>query len=209
MSVASKVAGVTAAAILLIACSGTGGPAASTGGGSGRSASGAAPTEGAKPGAGGGQLGGPVPAGGDLCGLLGPGDFAAAGVSGAGGPSENNNPPSAYFCVYRGNSSATGGIELDVFLSDTAADAHDAFPEMFAEYLTTNDPSVTVAGADEAALHLPTFEGSTDPALISVRMGKLTFGIGVGTAFADAAAAGEQLQKLAKLVIERADGLGD
>ncbi len=103
---------------------------------------------------GGGPTGGPVAAGGDLCKLLGPGDFAAAGVSGAGGPSENNSPPS-YFCVYKGKSSATGGIEFDGFVSDTAADAHETFVDLFGEFDSSDDTAVSIAGADEASLSLP------------------------------------------------------
>lgn len=191
--------------MLLTGCSEGGGGASAGAGAAGGTGAGPSAAAG---GGGGGAIGAAVAAGGDLCKLLGPGDFANAGVSGAAGPSENNQPPSAYYCVYRGKSSATGGIELDVFLSDTAADAHGVFPEMFGEYLATNVKTVTIPGADEAQMVLPTFEGSTDPALIGVRKGKLTFGLGMGTAFANAQHAGEQLQQLALLVLQRAAALG-
>ena len=156
---------------------------------------------------GGGPTGAPVAAGGDLCKLLGPGDFAAAGVSGAGGPSENNSPPS-YFCVYKGKSSATGGIEFDGFVSDTAADAHQTFVDLFGEFDPSDDTSVSITGADEASLSLPP-SGSSDPALIGVRKGTLAFGIGVGIPPADAAKTGEALKKLAALVVARASAIGD
>ena len=201
-----RLAVVVAVVVVAVACKGTAAPAASTGSGASQAAAGSSASSGA---AGGGSAGGQVAAGGDLCGLLGAGDFTAAGITGAGGPKENNNPPDAYYCVYRGDSSATGGIEFDAFLSSTSAEAHTGFPDMFAEYVTTNDPAVTVAGADEAALHLPTFEGSKDPAIIEARKGKLTFGIGVGTAFVDAQKAGQQLQQLAALVVQRAGSLGN
>ena len=139
----------------------------------------------------GGAIGSTVVAGDDLCKLLGPGDLTAAGVGGAGGPTENNQPPDAWFCVYRGESSATGGIELDVFLSDSATAAHDVFPDLFGEYLAANVKTVSIAGADEARMLLPTSDGSTDPALIGARKGRLTIGLGVGTAFADAEKTGE------------------
>ena len=111
--------------------------------------------------AGGGAIGSTVVAGDDLCKVLGPGDLTAAGVSGAGGPTENNQPPDAWFCVYRGESSATGGIELDVFLSDSATAAHDVFPDLFGEYLAADVKTVSIAGADEARMLLPTSDGST------------------------------------------------
>lgn len=155
---------------------------------------------------GGGPTGAAVAAGGDLCKLLGAGDFAAAGVSGAGGPSENNSPPS-YFCVYKGKSSATGGIEFDAFTFDTVSDAHGSFVDLFGEFDPSDDTAVSIAGADEASLSLPP-SGSSDPALIGVRKGKLAFGIGVGTAPADAAKTGEALKKLAALVVARSSAIG-
>lgn len=158
-------------------------------------------------GAGGGPTGAPVAAGGDLCKLLGPGDFAAAGIDGASGPSENNDPPYGFYCVYRGKSSATGGIEMDLFLSDTTAEAHDVFTDLFGEFDPSDDTAVSIAGADEGSLSLPA-SGSSDPALIGVRNGKLTFGIGVGIPPADGAKTGEALKKLAALVVARASGLG-
>jgi hypothetical protein len=159
--------------------------------------------------AGGGAIGSAVVAGDDLCRLLGPGDLTAAGVSGAGGPTENNQPPDAWFCVYRGESSATGGIELDVFLSDSATAAHDVFPDLFGEYLAANVKTVSIAGADEARMVLPTSDGSTDPALIGARKGRLTIGLGVGTAFADAEKTSEQIRQLSVLVLQRAGTLGN
>ncbi len=188
----------------LAGCSGTPSGARVDAGGASASTAIAAP----KPGGGGGALGVPVTAGGDLCKLLGPGDFAAAGVPDASGPTENPSDPLDNFCVYRGQSSATGGIEMDVSVSDTAADAHGVFPEMFGEYPAANVKSVTVAGADEALLNLPTFEGSTDPALIGVRKGKLTIGIGFGTTYANAQQAAQQLQALAALALQRGAALG-
>ena len=158
-------------------------------------------------GSGGGPTGAPVAAGGDLCKLLGPGDFAAADVSGAGGPSENNDPPS-YFCVYRGRSSATGGIEFDAFTFDTTSDAHQAFVDLFGEFDPSDDAAVSIAGADEASLSLPPSD-SSDPALIGARKGKLAFGIGVGTSPGEAAKTGDALKKLAALVIARAPAIGD
>ncbi|MGD0120986.1 MAG: hypothetical protein ABSC46_00290 [Candidatus Limnocylindrales bacterium] len=95
----------------------------SPGGGGGLTA--AAPATAAVPasagGGGGGALGGTVAPGGNLCGLLGPGDFAAVGVTGARTPTKNSDAPTDAYCVYAGVSSATGGIEFDVFIGDPEA----------------------------------------------------------------------------------------
>jgi len=159
-------------------------------------------------GGGGGAVGGAVAAGDDLCKLLGPGDFSAAGVSGAGGPTENNQPPTDFYCVYRGKSSATGGIELDAFLADSPGDAHATFADLFGEFNSADDSPVPIAGADEAQLSLPA-DGSSDPALIGVRKGKLTFGLGIGSVQSGSQQqVGEQLKQLAALVVQRAGSLG-
>jgi hypothetical protein len=203
----SRVAVMALIVVSLVACSGAAAPTSSGGGPAAASIPGASAPASVAAG-GGGTVGGAVAAGGDLCKLLGPGDFAAVGVTDASGPTENPTDPLNNYCVYRGKSSGTGGIEFDVSVSDTADDAHAVFPEMFGEYPATSVKPVTVAGADEALLHLPSSDGSTDPALIGVRKGKLTFGIGMGIPFADAQQASQQLQQLAALVLQRASGLG-
>jgi hypothetical protein len=152
-----------------------------------------------------------VAAGEDLCKLLGPGDFAAVGVTHASGPTENPTDPLNNYCVYRGKSSATGGIEFDVSVSDTAADAQSVFPSMSGEgeFVASDISNVVLTDADEARLGLPNAESSTDPAIIAVRKGKLVFNIGMGVPFADVRQAGDQLQQLAALVLQRAAALGN
>jgi hypothetical protein len=200
-------AGIFTAAVLLVGCSGSG--AASSNGAAASSGNGAPASVAA--GGGGGGTGGPVAAGGDLCKLLGPGDFAAVGVADASGPTENPTDPLNNYCVYRGKSSATGGIEFDVSVSDTAADAQGVFPSMFGEgeFVASDVSNVELAGADEARLGLPNAETSTDPAIIAVRKGKLTFNIGMGVPYADVQHAGDQLKQLAALVLERGAALGN
>jgi hypothetical protein len=203
----ARPAGIVMAAALLAGCSGSGAASSNepiASGGSGAPASVVA-------GGGGGGTGGPVAAGGDLCKLLGPGDFAAVGVTDASGPTENPTDPLNNYCVYRGKSSATGGIEFDVSVSKTAADAQGVFPSMFGEgeFLASDISNVELSGADEARLGLPSAETSTDPAVIGVRKGKLTFGIGMGVPFADVRHAGDQLKQLAALVLQRAAALGN
>jgi hypothetical protein len=200
-------AGIVMATVLLAGCSGSG--AASPNGAGATSGDGAAAS--VATGGGGGATGGPVTAGGDLCKLLGPGDFTAVGVTDASGPTENPTDPLNNYCVYRGKSSATGGIEFDVSVSDTVADAQSVFPSMFGEgeFLASDISNVVLAGADEARLGLPNAETSTDPAIIAVRKGKLTFNIGMGVPFADVRHAGDQLTQLAALVLQRGAALGN
>ena len=85
----------------------------------------------------------------------------------------------------------------------TAADSGSALDEMFGEYPAASIQDVSIPGADKAQLHLPTSDGSGDPVLIGVEAGKLAFGIGMGSSFADAAANGERLKQLAALVVAR------
>jgi hypothetical protein len=200
-------AAIVVATVLLAGCSGSG--AASSSAAAATSGGGAAASLAA--GGGGGATGAPVAAGEDLCKLLGPGDFAAVGVTDASGPTENPTDPLNNYCVYRGKSSATGGIEFDVSVSDTAADAQSVFPSMFGEgeFVASDISNVVLTGADEARLGLPNAESSTDPAIIAVRKGKLVFNIGMGVPFADVRHAGDQLQQLAALVLQRGAALGE
>src|SRR5215813_14095300 len=86
-----------------------------------------------------------------LCALT-PADFQAAGVSGASKPTANveDGGASAY-CVYAGKSSATGGIELDVF-HPAGADGREAkatFDTAVGEATSAMKP-FKIAGTDEA-----------------------------------------------------------
>ena len=69
----------------------------------------------------------------DLCELLRPDDFAAAGVDGAGEPEATTDGTGSSYCVYAGESGATGGIELDVFPSADEASAKETFATANAE----------------------------------------------------------------------------
>ena len=213
MSIRSRAAALSLIALFVAACSAATGSAAgggasaggasgggATGGGSGGSA--AAPTPAAGGGAaGGGSVGGSVAAGDDLCGLLGPGDFAAVGISGTGGPSENNQDNSNVYCVYAGKSAATGGVEFDAFLAGSKADSEATFNEIAA-------PMLDFEGVGKAAF--PDADGAqlrTDIpggyAGIAIWKGKLAFDIGVPTS----AQAKDQLIALAKLVLQRSAAL--
>jgi len=192
-------------ALAVAACGGGGGSTASSspaGGSKGpaeSTAPTAAPTE-----SGGGTTGGPVAPGGDLCGLLGPGDFGTAGVAGAGAPAENNSPPTDYYCIYAGKSRMTGGIELDAFVLTEADDPDGVFDNTLnsAGIIDRTERGRDV-GADRAVI-ATNLKGDTGPvAVIAVRKGKLVFDIG----FPGGPDAEGELIRLAKRVLERGSAL--
>ena len=63
----------------------------------------------------------------DRCELLRPDDFATAGIDGAGEPEATTDGTGSSYCVYAGESGATGGIELDVFPSQDEASAKETY----------------------------------------------------------------------------------
>lgn len=132
----------------------------------------------------------------DLCGLLTPADFQSAGVPGAKAPTRNGTGNDAY-CVYAGKSSATGGIELDVFIAPDANEAKATYREVSGG----GGKAVALPGADQAELTQD--KGPPAYTQVSVRKGKLAFGIGVPTT----AKSAEAVTALAKLVLQRADAL--
>lgn len=146
---------------------------------------------------GGGAPGGTVGPGGNLCGLLGPGDFAAVGVAGAGTPIKNSDAPTDAYCVYTGISSATGGIEFDIFIGDPEATYQQIKINggIVADDATSDLPGVGAAGIQ--------LNGQGNMATIGVRKGQVTFDIG----FPTNTNARAQLIALAKLVLERGGGL--
>ena len=148
----------------------------------------------------GASLGGPVQPGETLCGLLGPGDFTAAGVPRAGVPTLNGEVSTEAYCVFAGTSSATGGIELDAF-TGTAADAVSTYQTVLGESTTAGESArADLSGADDASINVADAGGS---ATIAVRAGGLVFALGVPRS----AAARNQLLVLARLVLDRATAL--
>jgi hypothetical protein len=147
--------------------------------------------------AGGGALGGPVARGGDMCGLLGPGDFSAAGVTGAASPTRNSDAPTDAYCVYAGISSATGGIEFDAFLGDPVGTYQEVKTN---GGILQDDATGDLPGVDAAGTQL---NGPGGMATIGVKSGQLTFDIG----FPTNPNARAQLIALAKLVLQRGTAL--
>ena len=197
VSFARRVALAGATLVLLAACGGggastgtpagapTGAPAGTTGGGT----------------AGAGTLatGMPVTDMTRLCDLLGAGDFAAAGITGAGAPTANTDGPGTAYCVYAGQSAGTGGIEFDIFVG---ADAADTYETILGEVSGTMQP-ITIPGVVKAVATEGT-EGQTDaPASVVVQTSNLAFTIAAPAG--DAVAA--KLAALAALVVARGAGL--
>ncbi len=152
--------------------------------------------------AGGGATGGSVQAGGDLCDLLGPGDFGAVGVAGAGAPKENPSGNAAY-CIYAGLSAASGGIELDAFVLGSADEASTDFGEVG---LYALDPAaVTALGAAKAGYY-PDQPGN-DPGTTFDELRFLKGRIWFVLSIPSSSQAEDQLLALAKLVLERAAAL--
>jgi hypothetical protein len=138
--------------------------------------------------------------GATLCALTAA-DFTAAGVAGAGKPTANvqEDGASAY-CVYAGKSSATGGIELDVFYpaGANANDAKATFETAIGEAGSGLAP-LKLAGTDEARWSPKAVSGGPPFATLAVRRGTLVFVLG----FPTGKNAQAQLTKLAELVLKR------
>jgi hypothetical protein len=141
----------------------------------------------------------PVAAGGNLCSLLGPGDFAAAGVSGAGAPTDSPDGTGGHYCVYGGVSGATGGIEFDAFIGDPVGTYRTITSDTGMGTLTAVSTG-DLPGADQADLNLNATGGM---AAIVVRKGQLTFDM----SFPSNPNARTQLIALARLVLQRGSAL--
>lgn len=136
-----------------------------------------------------------------LCGALAPSDFKAAGVDNAGKPTTNiSDAGASAYCVYAGKSSATGGIELDVFhpAGANAKEARATLDTAVGEQGSTLKP-LKIAGTDSALWSAKAVSGGPPYAVIAVQRATLVFVIGIPTG-KDAEA---QLRKLAELVLKR------
>jgi hypothetical protein len=143
---------------------------------------------------------GAEPAMEQLCALLTPDDWTAAGLADAGPPEMDEDGPgtgSAY-CVYNGASGATGGLELDVFVSPTLDDARLIYAQILESIPTPIAPNLS--GVDEAAIN-----NIIEPGFgaILARAGKLVVTITLPTSV-DAT---EQLTTLTSIVLGRAMSL--
>lgn len=137
-----------------------------------------------------------------LCGALTAADFQSAGLSQAGAPTVNliDGGAGAY-CVYAGKSSATGGIELDVFYpaganpAEVKATEDTAASESAGPVLTP----IPLAGADSARWSPKAISGGPPFAILVARRGTLVFVLGIPAGQNSQA----QLLKLAAIALKR------
>ena len=143
---------------------------------------------------------GVVPTAHQLCQLLTPADWTAAGLTGARAPSIDDDGPgtgSAY-CTYGSNSGATGGLELDVFVGATVDDASYTYATINESIPTPAVPNLS--GVDQAAIN-PNMEPGYGA--IVARAGRLVVTVSLPTSNS----AATQLTSLTALVQGRAAAL--
>jgi len=164
------------------------GPASSPGGPASASTPGGAPP----------PAGSPIGDIAHIANILTPADFGAVGVSGANAGNDNASG-NGHYIVYAGKSAADGGIELDIFLFDTSADAQTDFGDVG---LYKVDPAmVAEIGADQVGYYpdQPGNTASTSYDEVRVLKGNAWFDLGIPSN-ADSKA---QLTALAALVVAR------
>jgi hypothetical protein len=143
---------------------------------------------------------GVMPTAEQLCQLLTPADWTAAGLSGARAPTIDDDGPgtgSAY-CTYGTNSGATGGLELDVFVGATVDDASYTYATINESIPTPTVPNLS--GVDQAAMNTNMEPGF---GAIVARADKLVVTVTLPTS----ASAADQLTSLTALVLSRASAL--
>ena len=177
------VGGVIAAVLLVAACGGSGGTQAPA------VTATAAPT--ATPAPEGSAESSGSAAGTVDCSLLSAADFTAAGIAGAGAPSDNPDG-TGHYCVYAGTSGATGGIEFDVFPHTSVSDAQATYQTVIGEG-PAGQPAT--GPFDESS-----YSTADKVAYLAVRKGPLVFALSAPDSPATQAA----LLGLAALVIQRA-----
>ena len=106
----------------------------------------------------------------DLCELLRPEDFAAAGIDGAGEPEATTDGTGSSYCVYAGESGATGGIELDVFPNPDEATAK-------VTYATATGEGPAGVAAENATFSESAFAIDGGVAYLTVRQGLLVLSL--------------------------------
>ena len=140
--------------------------------------------------------------GAHMC-VLRPADFRAAGVTVEAAPTINldQNGENAY-CVYRGKSGATGGVELDVFFpaGSSPEDVEQTFMTVMNSDPGARYEPAPLAGADRAMV-APAIPQSGHPpfAAVAVRRGDLVFSISLPAS----PAAKTQLLRLSEVVLGR------
>jgi len=136
-----------------------------------------------------------------MCEALTVADFQSVGIMNATPPKTNvgEDGASAY-CTYAGKSSATGGIELDVF-HPAGANAKEAMAteETAIGESSSVQKSIAIPGTDDARWSPNAVSGGPTFATMTVRRGTLVFVIGIPANKNSQ----DQLLKLSDLVLKR------
>lgn len=130
----------------------------------------------------------------DLCTLLTAEDFARFGVDGAGEPVATTDGTGSTYCVFAGESGATGGIELDLFPNPDESTAHDTF-------ITATGEAAAGRPATGGAFDESSFAIDNEVAFLVVRQGPLVIALSAPNDINTE----QGLVSLAQLVLERAD----
>jgi hypothetical protein len=138
-----------------------------------------------------------LPTADQLCQLLTVADWTAVGLTNAQAPTIDDDGPgtgSAY-CTYSGDSGATGGLELDVFVDASIDGAKTTFATIAQSLPPSDAPGIS--GIDEGLINT-----DVDPSFgaILVRAGKLV----VTITLPSSDQAGTQLTSLTQTVLSRA-----
>lgn len=141
---------------------------------------------------------GVIPTADQLCQLLTPADWSAAGLSGARAPSVDFDEPGSAYCTYGSASGAGGELELDVFAGATVDDASYTYATINESIPNPTVPSLS--GVDRAAINTNIEPGF---GAIVARAGKLVVTVTLPTSNS----AADQLTSLTALVLSRAAAL--
>ena len=135
-----------------------------------------------------------LPAANELCRLITPADWSAAGLTGAQNPTIDSHGAGAAYCAYTPAAGAQGGLELDAFVDLAVSNALDTFQAMNSEL--SGGQIVSVPRADEALIDA-NVDGTYGA--LDVRSGRFSFSIAVPASSRSEA----QLMSLASLVLAR------
>jgi hypothetical protein len=139
---------------------------------------------------------GALPAAAELCSLLTANDWATVQLSQAAAqPTINSDGPGSAYCTYTAAAGASGGLEFDAFVDNTAADADGTYNTIVGE--TPGGQPGDLPGADAVLINTDV-DGKYGA--IIVRNGRFIYSISLPTSNG----AQTQLETLAALILARA-----
>jgi hypothetical protein len=134
----------------------------------------------------------------EVCALLAPADFTAAGVAGTAPAEGVTDVYGGVFCVYAGRSAGTGGVEFDLFRRTTPAEDAQLWDNVANFAHASSATRESLPGAEDLRLSLAV--DSPPYAAIAVKTATLVFTIGIPPG----PGAEKALLELARRVMERA-----